>query len=47
MTLPHSRNKRSYEDLALKAVEQSEKYGDEAAKADKIQKLSDDYYCLY
>ena len=39
-----SRNKRSYEDLALKAVEQSEKYSDEAAKADKIQKLSDDYY---
>ena len=42
-----TRNKRSYEDLALKAVEQSEKYGDEAAKADKIQKLSDDYYRLY
>ncbi len=39
-----SRNKRSYEDLALKAVEQSEKYGDEAVKADKIQKLSDDYF---
>ena len=39
-----TRNKRSYEDLALKAVEQSEKYGDEAAKADKIQKLSDDYF---
>jgi gliding motility-associated protein GldM len=39
-----SRNKRSYEDLALKAVEQSEKYGDEAIKADKIQKLSDDYF---
>ena len=39
-----SRNKRSYEDLALKAVEQSEKYSDEAAKADKIQKLSDDYF---
>jgi len=38
------RNKRSYEDLALKAVEQSEKYSDEAEKADKIKKLSDDYY---
>jgi gliding motility-associated protein GldM len=39
-----TRNKRSYEDLALKAVEQSEKYGDEAEKADKIKKLSDEYY---
>ena len=39
-----SRNKRSYEDLALKAVEQSEKYSDEAAKADKIQNLCDDYF---
>ena len=39
-----ARNNRSYEDLALKAVEQSEKYGDEKVKADKIQKLSTDYY---
>lgn len=39
-----TRNKRSYEDLALKAVEQSEKYSDEAEKADKIKKLSDEYY---
>ena len=39
-----ARNKSSYEDLALKAVEQSEKYGDEKLKADQIKKLSADYY---
>ncbi len=39
-----ARNKAAYEDLALKAVEQSEKYGDEKEKADKIQQLSSDYY---
>ena len=39
-----SRNKTAYEDLALKAVEQSEKYGDEKTKADKIKKLSDEFY---
>ena len=39
-----NRNKRSYEDLALKAVEQSEKYQDEKEKADKIEKLSSDFY---
>ena len=39
-----ARNSRSYEDLALKAVEQKEKYADEKAKADKIKKMSDDYY---
>ncbi len=39
-----NRNNRSYEDLSLKSVEQNEKYGDEKVKADKIQKLSDDYY---
>jgi gliding motility-associated protein GldM len=39
-----NRNKRSYEDLALKAVEQSEKYRDEKEKADKIEKLSSDFY---
>jgi len=39
-----TRNKGSYENLALKAVEQSEKYGDEKVKADKIKKLSNDYY---
>lgn len=39
-----TRNKRSYEDLALKAVEQSEKYKDESIKADKIKKLSNDFY---
>ncbi len=38
------RNNLSYEDLKLKAVEQSEKYADEKAKAEKIKKLSDDYY---
>ncbi len=38
------RNKNSYENLSLKAVEQKEKYADEKAKADKIKKLSDDYY---
>ncbi|MCA0933721.1 gliding motility protein GldM [Lutimonas saemankumensis] len=38
------RNKRSYEDLALKAVEQSEKYADEKEKADKIKELSESYY---
>ncbi|MCK5638814.1 MAG: gliding motility protein GldM [Flavobacteriaceae bacterium] len=39
-----TRNKSSYENLALKAVEQKEKYGDEKVKADKIKKLSNDYY---
>ena len=38
------RNKNSYENLSLKAVEQKEKYADEKAKADKIKKLSNDYY---
>ncbi|MGI9530034.1 gliding motility protein GldM [Lutimonas sp.] len=38
-----TRNTRSYEDLALKAVEQSEKYSDENAKAKKIQQLSTEY----
>lgn len=38
------RNKRSYEDLALKAVEQSEKYSDENEKALKIQEMSQNYY---
>ena len=38
------RNKRSYEDLALKAVEQSEKYSDENEKALKIQEMSQHYY---
>ncbi len=38
-----TRNTRSYEDLALKAVEQSEKYSDENAKAKKIQELSTEY----
>ena len=38
-----TRNSRSYEDLAMKAIEQSEKYSDENAKAKKIQQLSDDY----
>ncbi len=38
------RNKGAYDDLALKAVEQNDKYGDEKVKADKIQKLSNDYY---
>ena len=33
------RNKGSYDNLALKAVEQKEKYGDEKVKADKIEKL--------
>jgi len=39
-----TRNERSYEDLALKAVEQKEKYADEKVKADKIKQMSDDYY---
>ena len=39
-----TRNKRSYEDLALKAVEQKEKYQDEKVKADKIQEMSDEFY---
>ena len=38
-----TRNSRSYEDLALKAVEQREKYSDENAKANKIQQFSDEY----
>ena len=38
-----TRNSRSYEDLALKAVEQSEKYSDENAKAKKIKDLSSEY----
>jgi len=38
------RNKGAYDDLALKAVEQKEKYADEKVKADKIQKLSSDYF---
>lgn len=38
-----TRNSRSYEDLALKAVEQSEKYSDENTKAKKIQQLSTEY----
>ena len=38
------RNDRSYEDLAMKAVEQKEKYQDEKVKADKIQQMSDQYY---
>jgi gliding motility-associated protein GldM len=38
------RNKSAYDNLALKAVEQKEKYRDEKIKADKIQKLSSDYY---
>jgi gliding motility-associated protein GldM len=38
-----TRNSRSYEDLALKAVEQSEKYSDENAKAEKIKNLSSEY----
>ena len=39
-----TRNERSYEDLALKAVEQKEKYADEKLKADKIKQMSADYY---
>ena len=39
-----ARNDRSYEDLALKAVEQSEKYGDEKVKADKVKALSTEFY---
>jgi len=39
-----NRNNLSYEDLRLKAVEQSEKYTDEKNKAEKVKKLSDDYY---
>ena len=38
------RNQSSYEDLALKAVEQSEKYSDENEKAKKVKQLSDDFY---
>jgi len=38
------RNKGAYDDLALKAVEQKEKYADEKQKADKIEKLSNDFY---
>jgi len=38
------RNKGAYDDLSLKAVEQKEKYADEKIKADKIQKLSGDYF---
>ena len=38
------RNKGAYDNLALKAVEQKEKYADENVKADKIKKLSSDYY---
>ncbi|MCK5678486.1 MAG: gliding motility protein GldM [Flavobacteriaceae bacterium] len=38
------RNKGAYDNLALKAVEQKEKYADESVKADKIKKLSSDYY---
>ena len=38
-----TRNSRSYEDLAMKAIEQSEKYSDENAKAKKIQQVSDEY----
>ncbi|MEN8186926.1 MAG: gliding motility protein GldM [Bacteroidota bacterium] len=38
------RNTNSYENLDLKAVEQKEKYSDEKIKADKIKKLSGDYY---
>ncbi len=38
------RNKGAYDDLALKAVEQKEKYADEKVKADKIEKLSSDFY---
>ena len=38
------RNKSAYEDLALKAVEQKEKYGDESIKADNVKKLSSDYF---
>ena len=38
------RNERSYEDLALKAVEQAEKYGDEKAKADQVKQLSEEFY---
>ncbi len=38
------RNNAAYDDLALKAVEQSEKYGDEKAKADKIKTMSADFY---
>ena len=39
-----ARNTGAYDDLALKAVEQKEKYADEKVKADKIQKLSSDYF---
>lgn len=39
-----SRNTGAYKDLALKAVEQKEKYLDEKVKADKIEKLSSDYF---
>ena len=38
------RNNRAYEDLKLKAVEQSDKYADENEKAQKIKKLSADFY---
>jgi gliding motility-associated protein GldM len=38
------RNQSSYEDLALKAVEQSEKYSDENEKAQKVKQLSDEFY---
>ncbi|MDH3321367.1 MAG: gliding motility protein GldM [Flavobacteriaceae bacterium] len=38
------RNTMYYDDLELKAVEQKEKYADEAVKAVKIQKLSQDFY---
>jgi gliding motility-associated protein GldM len=39
-----TRNERSYEDLALKAVEQKEKYADEKIKADQIKEMSANYY---
>ncbi len=39
-----ARNKSAYADLSLKAVEQKEKYEDERIKADKIKKVSDDYF---
>jgi gliding motility-associated protein GldM len=38
------RNTNSYSNLANKATEQKEKYGDEAIKADKIKELSQDLF---